>query len=87
MHQNNGFCFFHHLAFRNPQGSLCNCDGKVIDFNTIELTDGNLYRVPLYIAKDNLPLLQFPQHFIFQSPQADVGFRQKVSRTAGGVQK
>ena len=41
----NGFGLFHHLAFGNPKGCFGNGDGKIVDFNTEELSDGNLNRI------------------------------------------
>ena len=53
---NNILCFLHHLAFGNPKGSFCNGNGKIIDFNPVELTDRNLNWIPSFITKSNLSM-------------------------------
>lgn len=48
--------FFHHLAFSNPKSGFCNSNSKIIDFNSVELTDRNLNGVPICITKRNLSM-------------------------------
>gem|GEM_PF-5387144 len=71
------FGFLHHLALGDPQGSLCNCNGKIIDLDAVKLPDGDLDRVA-YIEYD-LVVMQQGKNLIFQPPQGQVGFRQEIS--------
>jgi len=52
----NVLSFFHHLAFSNPKSSFCNSNGKIIDFNSVELIDRNLNRTQILITKRNLSM-------------------------------
>ena len=73
--------------FRNPQRSLGNGGGKVIDFDAIKLTDGDLDGVQFDEAEGNLTALQQRQRFVFQPAQGEVGFRQKVTAAARRVEE
>ena len=77
--------FLHHLAFRYPERGFCNRHGKVIDFDAVKLTDGNLYRAFAGGIHRDLTVGEFHQNFVFQAAQAQIGFSQKVSAAARGV--
>ena len=77
--------FLHHLTFRNPKGRLCHSHSEVVDFNAVKLADGDLNRVA-HVQHD-LSLMEQGNCFIFQPPEGDVSFRQKVPGAAGRVQE
>ena len=79
----NILCFFQHLALCDPQGGFGNRGGKVIYFDTIKLMDGNLNRIDVITHRDLVCLAT--QSVIFQSPQRNIAFGQKITRAAGGV--
>jgi hypothetical protein len=41
---NGKLCFLDHLLLGNPQCSPCYRYGKIVDFDTVKLPDGDLYR-------------------------------------------
>ena len=84
-HVDDIFGFLHHLALGNPQGGLGYGHGKIVDLNPVKLPDGDLDRVTH--IKYNLVVMQQGKDLIFQPPQGKIGFCQKVSRTAGGVEE
>ena len=77
------FGFLHHLALGNPQGGFGDSDGKIVDLDAVKLSDGDLDRV-VHIEYD-LVVMQQGKNLILQPPQGQVGFRQEISRAAGGV--
>ena len=77
--------FLHHLALSDPQRRLCHSHGEIVDFDTVELADGDLNRVA-HVQHD-LPLMEKGYCFIFQPPEGDVSFRQEVAGAAGRVQE
>ena len=79
------FGFLHHLAFCNPEGSLCHGDGEVVDLNAIELSNGHLDGVA-HIQHD-LSLVKEGDGFVLQPPEGDIGFGEEVPGAAGRVQK
>ena len=62
-HVDHIFGFLHHLTFRDPQGSLGNGHGKIVDLNPVKLPDGDLDRVA-YIEYD-LVVMQQGKNLIF----------------------
>ena len=92
----NIFCFFQHLALRDPQGSFSNCSGKVVDLNAVKLVDGDLDRVqgpfaPGHLTGDLVSVPAFVQNdplfndLVFQPPQGDIALGEEVAGAAGGV--
>ena len=81
----NIFRFLHHLGFGNPESRFCHGDGKIIDFNAVELFDGHFDRV--IQVKESLTAGEFPDDPVLQPTQADECFRQKISGAAGRVQE
>ena len=79
------FGFLHHLAFCNPEGSLCHGDGEVVDLNAIELSNGHLDGVA-HIQHD-LSLVKEGDGFVLQPPEGDIGFGEEVPGAAGRVQE
>lgn len=84
VHVDDFLGFLDHLAFGNPQGRLGHGYGKVVDFDAVELTDGDfdgVYEVSQY----HLAFIVAGNSFILQFPQRQVGFRQEVSAAAGRI--
>ena len=69
--------FLHHLTFSDPQRRLCHDYGKVFDFDTVKLADGDLNRVA--DVQHDLFLMEKGDSFVFQPPEGDVSFRQEVA--------
>ena len=83
----NGFCFVHHLTFRDPEGSLGNCNGKIVDLYAIELTYSYLNWVETALSEYDLITVNRAECLIFQFAKFDIGLREKISRAAGEVKK
>lgn len=67
-------CLLHHLALCNPEGSLCDCHGKIIDLNAVKLRDGYLDRVKC-LTKYHLPAGEIAYRLVLQTTKAEVRFR------------
>ena len=86
MHTDDFFRFLHHLGFCNPQGCLGNRHSEVVNFDTVELTNGNLDRVELgSIAQNNLVTQAQHNSLVLQATQRQICFCQEVTRTTSRV--
>ena len=82
----DSFGFVKHLRLRNPQGSGGYGDGKVIDFDAIELVDAHFYGVH-ELAHHHLVVIAFADDLVLQTAQRQVGFCQEVAAATGGVEE
>ena len=82
---NNLLRFLNHLQFGNPQGSLSDGNGKVVNFNSEELSDRNFNRVDEF-AELNLRTEKFLENFVFKSAQGQITFSQEIAGAASRVE-
>ena len=61
-HINDFFRFLHHLAFGYPKGGFCNRYGEIVDFNSIKLSNRDLYQIVK--PKHHLPIVNKFKGFI-----------------------
>ena len=80
------FRLFQHLALGNPEGSLANRNGEVIDLDSVELADTDLNRISGCLAEGDLTLQQ-TQCLVFQATEADVALREEIPAACGRVQE
>ena len=73
----------HHLAFSNPKRSLSDGYGEIVDFDAVELIDVDLDRGDF--AERLLTAVNEPEDVVFQLAEAEIGFGEKVTGTAGGI--
>ena len=76
---------FHHLGFCNPECGLRDGHSEVVDFNAVKLMDGDFDDIPE--IHQLLPGCYKQKGFILKTAQGNIGFRQKVTRTAGRVKE
>ena len=87
------FSFVHHLRLCYPKCCLCNGYSKVVNFNTVKLTDGDLYRISnVTKSKCNLScdlhrIYSYTNSLVFQTAQGYICFCQEITRTTGGVKE
>ena len=74
------------MAFGDPQRGSRDGYGKVVDFDSVKLGDGNLNRGEIR-AEGNLAAQENAQDFVFQPPQGKIGFREEVAAPGGGIEK
>ena len=79
--------FGHHLRLANPQGCRSDSDGKIVDFDAIELVDAHLDGVDLLKAQERLPVVALTYRLVLQPPQRQVGLGEEIAATAGGVKE
>ena len=85
IHVDDVFGLLHHLTFGDPEGGFCHSHSKVVDFNTVKLSDADLNYIVK--AEDGLSGVDDFQALIFQFPQRKICFRQEVAGTTRRVKK
>lgn len=80
------FGFAHHLRLGDPERGLRDGNGEVVDFDAVELPDGDLNRAELGVVKFDL-LRERAQDVVFQAAERNVGFGEKIAGAARGIEK
>ena len=89
----DGFGFAQHLRFGEPESGFGDGDGEVVDFDPVELRDGDFDESgvpagdPEHAAARAFVLDEAADDFVFEAAQRDVGFGEEVPAPAGGVEK
>ena len=78
--------FLHHLGLGYPEGRLGHGAGKVVDFDAVELVDGDLdgFR---HFSNNSVISIDNAKSIVFESSERRVGFREEVAGTAGRVKE
>ena len=74
-----------HLEFGNPQSSLSNGNGEVINFNAEKLRDRNFDGVE-HFAEVDLVAEKFFKDFVFETAEAKERFSKEVAGAASGIE-
>ena len=81
---NNVLGFLEHLAFCNPKRRFRYRNGKIVDFNSVELADLNLNRLGVF-AERNLSVEKNIKNFVFKFAETEICFSKEVAGTGGRV--
>ena len=76
--------FREHLGLGDPKGGLGDGHGEVVDFDAVELLDGDANGV-VDDAEDALSLEAGGEGPVFEAAEGEVGFGEEVAGAAGGV--
>ena len=76
-----------HLCLADPECRRGHRHGEVVDLDAVELVDAHLDGVHFLEAEERLAVMTLANNLILQPPQTEVGFRQEVAGTAGGVEE
>ena len=81
----DGIGFLQHLGLGDPEGCLGDGAGEIVDFNTVELVDGNLDRISQ--ATYDTVVVKNLDGFVLKPSKPSIGLCQEITRSTGRVQE
>ena len=81
----NGIGFLQHLGLSNPECSLGDRTGEIVDFDAVELVDRNFDWISQ--TANHSIFVKNLDGLVLQSAEAGIGFRQEITRPTSRIQE